>query len=74
MLRRPFKAGDRIEIGPHAGDVIDIRLFRFSLLEIRNWVDADQSTGRIVHIPNGMSQIRPPASPRGFPSSGMKCG
>jgi small-conductance mechanosensitive channel len=33
--------------------VIDIRLFQFSLLEIGNWVDADQSTGRIVHLPNG---------------------
>ena len=54
MLRRPFKPGDRVEIGDHAGDVIDIRLFRFSLLEIRNWIDADQSTGRILHIPNGM--------------------
>lgn len=35
-----------------AGDVIDIRLFQFSLVEIGNWVDADQSTGRILHIPN----------------------
>ena len=23
-------------------------------MEIGNWVDADQSTGRILHIPNGM--------------------
>lgn len=53
MLRRPFRIGDRIEIGGEAGDVIDIRVFRFSLLEIRNWVDADQSTGRIIHVPNG---------------------
>lgn len=53
MFRRPFKLGDRIEIGPDRGDVIDIRVFRFSLLEIGKWVDADQSTGRIVHVPNG---------------------
>jgi hypothetical protein len=33
--------------------VIDIRMFRTTLLEIGNWVDADQSTGRIVHVPNG---------------------
>jgi small-conductance mechanosensitive channel len=33
--------------------VIDIRIFQFTLLEIGNWVDADQSTGRVVHIPNG---------------------
>ena len=53
MLRRPFEVGDRIEIEGVAGDVIDIRVFQFSLLEIGNWVDADQSTGRIVQVPNG---------------------
>jgi small-conductance mechanosensitive channel len=52
-VRRPFTVGDRIQIGDHAGDVIDLRLFAFSLVEIGNWVDADQSTGRILHIPNG---------------------
>jgi small-conductance mechanosensitive channel len=50
---RPFKVGDRIEIDGTAGDVIDIRAFRFTLLEIKNWVDADQATGRVVHVPNG---------------------
>ncbi len=53
ILRRPFEVGDRIEIEGVAGDVIDIRVFQFSLLEIGNWVDADQSTGRIVQVPNG---------------------
>ena len=52
FLRNPFKVGDRIQIGEHAGDVIDARLFQFTLLEIGNWVDADQSTGRMIHIPN----------------------
>ena len=54
LWRRPFEVGDRIQLGSHAGDVIDIRIFQFTLLEIGNWVDADQSTGRIIHIPNGM--------------------
>jgi small-conductance mechanosensitive channel len=53
LWRRPFEVGDRIQIGEHAGDVIDLRIFQFSLLEIGNWVAADQSTGRVVHIPNG---------------------
>ena len=52
-LRKPFDVGDRIEIGEIQGDVIDLRLFQFSVLEIGNWVDADQSTGRVIHIPNG---------------------
>jgi small-conductance mechanosensitive channel len=52
IVRHPFVVGDRIQIGEHAGDVIDVRYFQFSLLEIGNWVDADQSTGRVMHIPN----------------------
>jgi small-conductance mechanosensitive channel len=54
ISRRPFSVGDRIQIGNHAGDVIDTRFFQFTLMEIGNWVNADQSTGRIIHIPNGM--------------------
>jgi len=53
LIRKPFTVGDRIQIGNHAGDVIDIRVFQFTLNEIGNWVDADQSTGRVIHIPNG---------------------
>lgn len=53
LWRRPFEVGDRIQIGDFKGDVIDARLFQFSLLEIGNWVHADQSTGRIIHVPNG---------------------
>lgn len=53
LWRRPFSVGDRIQVGEHRGDVIDVRIFQFSLMEIGNWVDADQSTGRVIHIPNG---------------------
>lgn len=49
---KPFEVGDRIQIGEHRGDVIDIRLYKFTLMEIGNWVDSEQSTGRIIHIPN----------------------
>ncbi|MCF7818264.1 MAG: mechanosensitive ion channel family protein [Kiritimatiellales bacterium] len=52
-VRKPFGMGDRIQINQVAGDVIDQRPFAFSVIEIGNWVDADQSTGRIIHIPNG---------------------
>ncbi len=54
IWRRPLEIGDRVEVGGNKGDVIDIRIFQFTLMEIGNWVDADQSTGRIIHIPNGM--------------------
>ncbi|MEX0684535.1 MAG: mechanosensitive ion channel domain-containing protein [Balneolales bacterium] len=52
IWRKPFEIGDRIEIGNIKGDVVDKRLFKFTLVEIENWVDAEQSTGRIMHIPN----------------------
>lgn len=52
MARKPFVVGDRIQIANFSGDVVDIRMFQFTLLEIGNWVDADQSTGRIIHLPN----------------------
>ncbi len=54
LWRRPFEIGDRIQIGEFSGDVIDIRIFEFSILEIGNWVNADQSTGRVIHVPNGL--------------------
>jgi small-conductance mechanosensitive channel len=54
VWRRPFTIGDRIQIGDFRGDVVDIRVFQFSMMEIGNWVDADQSTGRVINIPNGM--------------------
>ncbi|MFW6024823.1 MAG: mechanosensitive ion channel family protein [Candidatus Woesearchaeota archaeon] len=53
LWKRPLKIGDRIEVDGVAGDVVDIRAFQFSMIEIGNWVKADQSTGRLVHIPNG---------------------
>ncbi len=52
LWRKPFVIGDRIEIGGTKGDVIDLRLFQFSIVEVGNWVEAEQSTGRIIHIPN----------------------
>jgi small-conductance mechanosensitive channel len=62
IWRRPFEVGDRIQIGNQSGDVIDIRIFQFTLMEIGNWVDADQSTGRVIHIPNGKVFTEPQAN------------
>lgn len=59
VWRRPFEVGNRIQIGDKAGDVIDLRPFQFTILEIGNWVKADQSTGRMIHIPNGLIFTQP---------------
>ncbi|MBC8214785.1 MAG: mechanosensitive ion channel family protein [Candidatus Marinimicrobia bacterium] len=53
LWRSPLEVGDRIQVGKHAGDVIDVNIFKFTIMEIGNWVNADQNTGRIIHIPNG---------------------
>ncbi len=68
VWRKPFTMGDRIQIGDTSGDVIDIRIFQFTLIEIGNWVDADQSTGRLVHVPNARIFNVPQANfTTGFP-------
>ena len=67
LWRRPLEVGDRIEIGGVAGDVIDLRIFQFTIMEIGNWVHADQSTGRVIHIPNAEIFSKPLAnSTKGF--------
>lgn len=53
FLNRIYRVGDRIEINGRFGDVIDIGVLYTSLLEIREWVQGDQATGRITIVPNG---------------------
>ena len=53
LWKRPFTPGDRVTVRQHTGDVIDQRLFQFTLLEVGTPTGAAQSTGRIVHVPNG---------------------
>lgn len=59
MASRVYRERDRIRIGPVTGDVIDIGLFRTLIAEIGEWVDADQSTGRLVAVPNKMALESP---------------
>jgi small-conductance mechanosensitive channel len=67
LAHRPFVLGNRIQIGEHSGDVIDISVLEFTLMEIGNWVNADQSTGRVIHIPNAKVFTLPMANySRGF--------
>ncbi len=68
LWRKPFELGDRVQLGENAGDVVDIRLFAFTMMEIGNWVGADQSTGRMIHVPNGKIFTDPLANyTAGFP-------
>ncbi|MBC8249307.1 MAG: mechanosensitive ion channel [Anaerolineales bacterium] len=47
-----FRIGDRIRLGNVVGDVLDISMLRTTVMEIGEWVKADQYTGRIVSIAN----------------------
>lgn len=49
-----YRVGDRIEIQSTMGDVIDIGIMYTTLLEIRQWVNGDQATGRLISVPNGV--------------------
>lgn len=47
-----FNTGDRVLLGSTKGDVIDIGVLRTTLMEMQEWVDGDQYTGRIVRVAN----------------------
>ena len=51
-MRKPFDVEDRVEIDEIKGDVINTHALSFEMLEIGERNDGEQSTGRIVHIPN----------------------
>lgn len=50
---RPFVVGDRVAISGIGGDVVDVRPFVFTVLEIGGRAAGEQSSGRLVHVPNG---------------------
>lgn len=47
-----FKTGDRVLLGGIKGDVIDIGMLRTTLMEMGEWVNGDQYTGRLVRVAN----------------------
>ncbi len=47
-----FETGDRFLLGGIKGDVVDIGVLRTTLMEIGEWVNGDQYTGRIVRVAN----------------------
>jgi len=47
-----FRPGDRIQLGGIRGDVIDIGVFRTTMMECGEWVKPDLYNGRIVRVAN----------------------
>lgn len=56
LQRRLFTLGDRISIGTHTGDVVDIGLLRTMMLEVSvtGPFNAHERTGKMLVIPNSL--------------------
>ena len=54
-----YKTGERVQLGGIKGDVIDIGVLRTTVMELGEWVDGDQYTGRIVKIANSFVFSQP---------------
>lgn len=52
IVQKPFEVGDRISVNGKTGDVIDLKLFHFVVMDVLDKNLGEQSTGRISHIPN----------------------
>jgi small-conductance mechanosensitive channel len=52
--RYGIRVGDRIQIAGIAGDVLEIGLFKLTLMELTNESNGRQPTGRIVVFPNSV--------------------
>jgi small-conductance mechanosensitive channel len=49
---RKVRIGDRVEIDGCRGEVVDIQILRTTLLELNNWLEVDEQTGRSLFVPN----------------------
>jgi len=54
-----YRVGDRVRVGDVVGDVMDISLLRTTVMEVGEWVKADQYTGRVVTVANRMVWSHP---------------
>lgn len=54
IVKKPFHIGDRILIGNVKGDVVDITLTHIYLKEIGGTIGGEETSGRIVMIPNSV--------------------
>ncbi len=59
IWRGVFSVGDRVQIGTHLGDVMEIGFLYVALAEVGNWVGGDEPTGRVVKVPNAQVLTQP---------------
>ena len=70
-VARPFKVGDRIEVGAVRGDVIDIGVLTTTIQEIGPGATIHQHTGRAVVLPNSLWVSSPVANLSHFDEFGF---
>lgn len=58
-INKPFVLEDRIEVNGIKGDVVNINASNFDILEISERINNEQSTGRIIHVPNSIVFTHP---------------
>lgn len=51
-IRHPFYMGDFIEVEENKGEVVDMDIFQFNLLELGGIVNSLSPTGRYISLPN----------------------
>lgn len=59
VTQKSFEVGDRVRFLDVCGDVIDLKLFHFVMMEVSSKQDGEQSTGRVVHVPNNTIFLHP---------------
>lgn len=52
MLTNQVRVGQRVKIGDLKGDIIDIEVFKTTIMEVGDWVDGDLYNGRITTLSN----------------------
>ena len=57
--KKTFELEDRVEVNGIKGDVVNIRSLGFEVLEVGDRINGEQSTGRIIHIPNSFVFLYP---------------
>lgn len=59
LIRKPFIIGDRIQVQNLYGDILDVRLLDFSIIQLYPQKYGGQSSGRVIHIPNSFAILYP---------------
>lgn len=58
-IKKPFIIDDRIEFLETKGDVVGINTLDFEILEVGDYINGEQSTGKIVNVPNSVALVHP---------------